>query len=925
MRKIAAVMVLSALATAHAEVVHWLSQPGEELGLVNNAGMYAPKLSANGQHLCFMSLASNLLAGDENHLADVFAIDLQDFTTEMVSITQGGVQAHDYGTGQCATPSSDGRYIGFVSFSADLPNGVGFADDHFYIKDLQTGALVNHTDDGVGGYFELTGDFFMHENANELIFETYYGLDPLHTGFDKQVYHKQLDTDALELLSKSHDGLAVADEDVTLLDVSDNFRFVLMRSRASNLTTDVINNSDYNLFLLDRNTGIMELVNRTPAGASTSTGAYFNSAAVSNLGEVVFMSDEDELVVGDNNGSSDVFYYDGSQIVRINLDGSGAEVSDAEPGFVDISGDGSRIVFTDLSTDMIGLSTPAFFNLYAYQVNTQTLSLVSRSGGPTAGSNGHTGQPHLSTNGSRVVYTSAATNLLSQPQMGLYDNVYLHSFTLNQTIAPVQPTLPVNTVVSNAVFPSSSSDQRYVIYVSKTNNFTPQAIDDVSGDLYLLDREDNSHTLLALNAWGRTDVSPSGRYVVFRSNYFQPGGVIDLGVNQLFLLDRQTGDYTQLVNSYDFSVNDDGLVAFETEDALVGNDTNGLDDIYTYSPHTGLFTLISEGMGGTAVVGVQPWIGGSGANIWIAFASASDDLVNGDGNGLTDVFVRKWPTGPTVRASQTAAGVEGNGGSYGAKISSNGEYVAFLTEADNLTGDDYSNAGSTQMLRFNRLTLGLELVSRNEFGAPLLSDSPELYELSLSDSGRYVTYAYTDDFAAVDFTGDDDYRKDVVLYDAQTQQAQVISKMPNGSNIKNPSDWSEVVEDLSLSPPRVAVVFQSGHDLTEVSNHPAYTEVFMYQDGGPPFNLSLAVVGPGSISGTGGINCNSACVVQRALGSELTMVAVPDGDAVFSGWTLDFGDCNDEVNPCVLLMDRDKTLVATFKGNDDVIFINSFD
>src|SRR2546423_2242469 len=96
----------------------------------------------------------------------------------------------------------------------------------------------------------------------------------------------------------------------------------------------------------------------------------------------------------------------------------------------------------------------------------------------------------------------------------------------------------------------------------------------------------------------------------------------------------------------------------------------------------------------------------------VVYSSAADNLVDGDGNGHTDVFLTtlapgKAPTPPdpgagghpadpgvapavvsTVRISVGGGGVEGNGDSLGASISPDGHWVAFESSATNLVGND---------------------------------------------------------------------------------------------------------------------------------------------------------------------------------------------------------------------------------------------
>src|SRR5919198_1762863 len=84
---------------------------------------------------------------------------------------------------------------------------------------------------------------------------------------------------------------------------------------------------------------------------------------------------------------------------------------------------------------------------------------------------------------------------------------------------------------------------------------------------------------------------------------------------------------------------------------------------------------------------------------YVAFASLSDNLVPGDTNGSSDIFVRDRVTGTTERVSVSSAGREGNAnsgllnGMAGPSISADGRYVVFDSEASNpVKGDNKGGA-----------------------------------------------------------------------------------------------------------------------------------------------------------------------------------------------------------------------------------------
>ena len=73
---------------------------------------------------------------------------------------------------------------------------------------------------------------------------------------------------------------------------------------------------------------------------------------------------------------------------------------------------------------------------------------------------------------------------------------------------------------------------------------------------------------------------------------------------------------------------------------------------------------------------------------WVAFSSLASNLVPGDTNGVSDVFVRDNLTKTVVRVSVATNGTQGDGHSTFPSISDDGRRVAFSTEATNLRGGD---------------------------------------------------------------------------------------------------------------------------------------------------------------------------------------------------------------------------------------------
>jgi uncharacterized repeat protein (TIGR01451 family) len=122
---------------------------------------------------------------------------------------------------------------------------------------------------------------------------------------------------------------------------------------------------------------------------------------------------------------------------------------------------------------------------------------------------------------------------------------------------------------------------------------------------------------------------------------------------------------------------------------------------------------------------------------FVAFVSFADNLVPGDTNLSSDVFVRDRLSGTTERVSVTSRGREGNNHSGittdRVDISDDGRFVVFDSEATNLVRND-TNARAEVLLR-DRLTGTTELISRDIDGNPDTG-----HGAAISGDGRFVAF-----------------------------------------------------------------------------------------------------------------------------------------------------------------------------------------
>ena len=130
-------------------------------------------------------------------------------------------------------------------------------------------------------------------------------------------------------------------------------------------------------------------------------------------------------------------------------------------------------------------------------------------------------------------------------------------------------------------------------------------------------------------------------------------------------------------------------------DDLVAGATNRSGDVFVCDLYAGTNALVSVGINGTggSANSYEPAISGNGR--YVAFTSAATNLIAGDNNQSTDVFVRDLLAQTTSLVSVDSTGTgEGNGNSYSPVISSDGRFVLFVSLANNLaavTQNGYDN------------------------------------------------------------------------------------------------------------------------------------------------------------------------------------------------------------------------------------------
>jgi WD40 repeat protein/quinohemoprotein amine dehydrogenase alpha subunit-like protein len=131
--------------------------------------------------------------------------------------------------------------------------------------------------------------------------------------------------------------------------------------------------------------------------------------------------------------------------------------------------------------------------------------------------------------------------------------------------------------------------------------------------------------------------------------------------------------------------NDGGYMTFQSDaNNLVAGDTNGVTDVFKVDTMTGHLERPSVASDGTQANGPSRNPGIDCCGGYIVFESDATNLVPGDTNGRTDVFVHSQITKQTMLVSVASGGGPTDGDSTSPVISSDGKWIAFESTATNI-------------------------------------------------------------------------------------------------------------------------------------------------------------------------------------------------------------------------------------------------
>jgi len=364
-------------------------------------------------------------------------------------------------------------------------------------------------------------------------------------------------------------------------------------------------------------------------------------------GRYVAFGSEAPLVPEDTNEMTDVYVRDREtgalEWVSMAADG-GPGRGPSFPG--GISAHGRYVTFGSLAPDLVPNDTNQEWDTFVYDRQTGALERISLawdgSQSVRGGANGA-----ISDDGRYVAFVSRG-ELVPDDTNG-HTDVFVYDRQLG-AVERVSIASDGSQANGASQEPEISSDGRYVSFQTGASNLVPG---DTNGraDIMVHDRQTGTTERVSVASDGSQGtgwcvhpaLSGDGRFVAFRSNSPELVPGVDTYKPQVFVCDRQTRTVQHANAAFDGGTPNHGVVA-------------------------------------------PPAISNDGR--YVAFTTLATDIVPGDTNGESDAFVFDRHSGTTRRVSLAAGGLQANDGSYFLSLSGDGRVVAFKSSAGNLVAGD---------------------------------------------------------------------------------------------------------------------------------------------------------------------------------------------------------------------------------------------
>ena len=471
--------------------------------------------------------------------------------------------------------------------------------------------------------------------------------------------------------------------------------------------------------------------------------------------------------------------------------------------------------------------------------------------------------------------------------------------------------------------PEISANARFIVFQSDADNLV--AVDtNNEQDIFVYDQITDTTSNISLSSAGtqgndvseNPDISGDGNFIVFASLASNLDASDTNLSKDIFIHDQSGATTTKISRANDSSEADDDssnpavsadgrYVVFESAATnLVGGDNNGNTDIFLYDSNSGLINLITANGDGSSTT---PDI--SADSRYVAFESSATNLVTGllDDNGANDIFVYEIATGITTLVSTDSISNLADNDSFRPAISADGRYIAFDSLASNLVSTD-TNSFSDVFVH-DRLLNETTRISVDSFSTEANGSS---INAAISANGDFVSFESTADDLV---PSDSNNATDIFV---RNRLVSTTERMSVVSFSGNEADQDSTKPGINFNGRDIAFASSATDLVSNDSNNKE--DVFLSHNPTISSVQYLIVTSKGTGSGTFSINptgtdCgdNSTSCGYYPANTTVTITATPAAGDLFVAWS---GCTSTAGSVCTVTMDDYKNVIAQFDFND---------
>jgi hypothetical protein len=419
-----------------------------------------------------------------------------------------------------------------------------------------------------------------------------------------------------------------------------------------------------------------------------------------------------------------------------------------------IGGGGRFIAFSSVSQNLVANLSNAVANVFVRDTCLGIASgctpqtVLASVGNNSQPPNADCLQPSISSDGRYIVYTSKATNLVSNvTTSGTTNEIYLTDTCLGAT-SGCTPSTTLVSLGADGVSPADGSstepylspDSQYVVFVSNATNLAAQA---TTGATEVYERSTclnaigictPTTNLVSLASDGVTPadgagatpvVASGGRYVAFQSTATNLVGIPSSGTQQLYWRDMCIGVTSGCTPSNSLvSIASDGtspgngpsvqpVLSSDGRFVVFGSQATNFigagfvsgtpQQVYERdmcagasgcTPATSLLSVATDGSSPGNALSEHPVTDQSGR--YVLFGSKASNLISAQTNGFEQIFARDTCIGATSACTPRTVIISvagdgatiGNGDSLYPAITTQAGFAAFLSFSNNIVSDD---------------------------------------------------------------------------------------------------------------------------------------------------------------------------------------------------------------------------------------------